>query len=60
MMLDAGTITGGTVTTAGELDLIGAAVLENGTLDASGLINVSGNGNAFAQRKRNRQQLALD
>ena len=47
LMLNGASIDGGAVTDNGEIDLAGAAVLKNGSLVNSGLIKVSGSGNAL-------------
>ena len=47
LTLNGTTITAGTVTDNGEIDLTGTAVLKNGALGNTGQINVSGSGNAL-------------
>ncbi len=47
MALDAGTVDGGTVSISGTLELEGAGILKNGSLDNSGQVKVSGIGNAL-------------
>ncbi|WP_156948629.1 VCBS domain-containing protein [Bradyrhizobium sp. WSM1417] len=42
LIVDAATISGGTVTIAGTLELDGTSVLKNGTLNNSGAVNVKG------------------
>ena len=50
LMLNAATITAGTVTNSGEIDLAGTAVIQNGTLGNSNQIKVSGLGNALTRK----------
>ena len=47
LTLNSATISGGTVTDSGAIDLNGSAVLSGGTLANSGTITVSGSGNAL-------------